>query len=54
MELLTPDISMQPMLVHYCDCTYNTVIPYSPSVFSQNIACSHVCFKLASVLNVEY
>lgn len=52
MELLTPDISMQPMLVHYCDCTYNTVIPYSPSVFSQNIACSH-CGAISTGINVR-
>jgi len=40
------------MLSHYCDCTYNTVVPYSPSVFSQNIACSH-CGAISTGINVR-
>lgn len=43
---------MQPMLSHHCDCTYNTVVPYSPSVFSQNIACSH-CGAISTGINVQ-
>ncbi|KAF2624385.1 hypothetical protein BU25DRAFT_160585 [Macroventuria anomochaeta] len=43
---------MQPMLVHYCNCTYNTAVPYSPSVFSQNIACSH-CGSISTGINVR-
>ncbi|UPX17633.1 uncharacterized protein EKO05_0007975 [Ascochyta rabiei] len=40
------------MLVHYCDCSYNTVFAYSPSVFSQNIACSH-CGSISTGINVR-
>lgn len=43
---------MQPMLSHYCDCTYNTAVPYSPSIFSQNIACSH-CGAISTGINVQ-
>ncbi|KAH6629769.1 hypothetical protein C7974DRAFT_454688 [Boeremia exigua] len=43
---------MQPMLVHYCNCTYNTAVPYSPSAFSQNIACSH-CGSISTGINVR-
>ncbi|KAF2499618.1 hypothetical protein BU16DRAFT_454406 [Lophium mytilinum] len=33
---------MQPVLVHYCiSCSYNTPIPFSPAVFSQNNSCNH-------------
>ncbi|KAF1845902.1 uncharacterized protein K460DRAFT_377238 [Cucurbitaria berberidis CBS 394.84] len=43
---------MQPILVHYCHCTYNTPVPYSPSVFSQNISCSH-CGSISTGINVR-
>jgi hypothetical protein len=33
---------MQPILAHYCHCTYSTPVSYSPAIFSENIACSHV------------
>ncbi|KAF3005986.1 hypothetical protein E8E13_010423 [Curvularia kusanoi] len=40
------------MLVHYCNCTYSTAVPYSPSAFSQNIACSH-CGSISTGINVR-
>ncbi|KAJ8105934.1 hypothetical protein OPT61_g9877 [Boeremia exigua] len=40
------------MLVHYCNCTYNTAVPFSPSAFSQNIACSH-CGSISTGVNVR-
>ncbi|KAF3032538.1 hypothetical protein E8E12_003456 [Didymella heteroderae] len=43
---------MQPMLIHYCNCTYNTAVVYSPSAFSQNIACSH-CGSISTGINVR-
>lgn len=34
---------MQPLLVNFCTiCTYNTPVPFTASVFSQNNSCSHV------------
>lgn len=32
-----------PLLVHYCDtCHYNTPLPYSPGVFTEEHNCTHV------------
>ncbi|KAF2854844.1 hypothetical protein T440DRAFT_464973 [Plenodomus tracheiphilus IPT5] len=45
-------MAMQPMLVHYCNCTYNTVVPYSPSAFSQNVSCSH-CGAISTGINIQ-
>jgi len=41
-----------PTLLHHCSCTYNTPVLYSPSVFSQNITCSH-CGTVSSGINVR-
>lgn len=44
---------MQPLLVHYCrSCTYNTPTPFTASVFSQNVSCSH-CGAVAPGVNVR-
>ncbi|KAF2178621.1 hypothetical protein K469DRAFT_331175 [Zopfia rhizophila CBS 207.26] len=44
---------MQPLLVHYCiTCTYNTPVPFTASVFSQNHSCSH-CGALSAGINVR-
>ncbi|KAF1945488.1 hypothetical protein EJ02DRAFT_369417 [Clathrospora elynae] len=45
-------MTMQPMLIHYCHCTYNTPVTYSPSVFSQNISCTH-CGAISTGINVR-
>ncbi|KAH8726205.1 hypothetical protein GQ44DRAFT_705931 [Phaeosphaeriaceae sp. PMI808] len=42
----------QPMLVHYCNCTYNTPVTYSSSVFSQNISCAH-CGTISTGINIR-
>ncbi|KAH7069513.1 hypothetical protein FB567DRAFT_225337 [Paraphoma chrysanthemicola] len=41
-----------PILVHHCNCTYNTPISYSPAVFSQNISCAH-CGSISTGINVR-
>ncbi|KAF2737846.1 hypothetical protein EJ04DRAFT_430274 [Polyplosphaeria fusca] len=44
---------MQPLLVHYCNsCTYNTTVPFTASVFSQNNTCSH-CGAISTGINVR-
>ncbi|KAI8935721.1 hypothetical protein NX059_007241 [Plenodomus lindquistii] len=43
---------MQPMLVHHCHCTYNTAVLFSPSVFSENISCSH-CGAISAGINIQ-
>ncbi|KAH9860741.1 hypothetical protein J1614_012073 [Plenodomus biglobosus] len=43
---------MQPMLAHYCHCTYNTAVLYSPSIFSENISCSH-CGAISTGINIQ-
>ncbi|KAF1929890.1 uncharacterized protein M421DRAFT_100312 [Didymella exigua CBS 183.55] len=40
------------MLVHYCNCTYNTAVAFSPSVFSQNTACSN-CGSISTDIDVR-
>ncbi|KAH7402150.1 hypothetical protein DE146DRAFT_609901 [Phaeosphaeria sp. MPI-PUGE-AT-0046c] len=42
----------QPILAHYCNCTYSTPIPYSPSIFSQNISCAH-CGAMSTGINIR-
>ncbi|KAF2112832.1 hypothetical protein BDV96DRAFT_497047 [Lophiotrema nucula] len=44
---------MQPLLVHYCNiCTYNSTVPFTASVFSQNNSCSH-CGAISKGINVR-
>ncbi|KAF2133913.1 hypothetical protein P153DRAFT_362945 [Dothidotthia symphoricarpi CBS 119687] len=43
---------MQPMLIHYCNCNNNTSVPYSSSIFSQNIACSN-CGSISTGINIR-
>ncbi|KAF2474831.1 uncharacterized protein BDR25DRAFT_322973 [Lindgomyces ingoldianus] len=44
---------MQPLLVHYCNiCTYNTTVPFTASVFSENQSCSH-CGTISAGINVR-
>lgn len=45
-------VAMQPMLAHYCSCTYNTAVLYSPSIFSENISCSH-CGAISTGINIQ-
>ncbi|KAF2034581.1 hypothetical protein EK21DRAFT_97250 [Setomelanomma holmii] len=40
-----------PILVHHCNCTYNTPVSYSPAIFSQNISCAH-CGSISTGINV--
>ncbi|KAF1920248.1 hypothetical protein BDU57DRAFT_7628 [Ampelomyces quisqualis] len=42
----------QPVLSHYCTCTYNTPVTYSPSIFSQNICCAH-CGSISTGINIR-
>ncbi|KAF2263600.1 hypothetical protein CC78DRAFT_581316 [Lojkania enalia] len=44
---------MQPLLIHYCNiCTYNTTVPFTASVFSQNNTCSH-CGAVSTGINIR-
>ncbi|KAL5114776.1 hypothetical protein ACEQ8H_007338 [Pleosporales sp. CAS-2024a] len=42
----------QPIVSHYCNCTYNTPVPFSPAIFSQNISCAH-CGSISTGINVR-
>ncbi|KAF2797806.1 hypothetical protein K505DRAFT_322319 [Melanomma pulvis-pyrius CBS 109.77] len=44
---------MHPLLVHHCIiCSYNTTVPFTASVFSQNNSCSH-CGAISAGINIR-
>ncbi|KAF2876652.1 hypothetical protein BDV95DRAFT_484070 [Massariosphaeria phaeospora] len=44
---------MHPLLVHYClSCTYNTAVPFTASVFSESLFCSH-CGAASTGINAR-